>query len=440
MILDVPVTRRTVLGAGLAAAGAGLAGCGPEPSALWAAPTSPASSQPSATPSSATPSSPTPSRPSAVPSMEAKLTAALERFLKPTPENPKRPTYAGAVAVVMVDGKVAADVAVGHALRYKAGPVELPAAKRVPMRTDSVFDLASLTKVYTAVLLLRQVDKGKLDLSAPVARYLPGFTGAGKADVTVRMLLTHTSGLPVGARVAGLPNLAAKRAAVLATPLLKGAVPGTVFRYSSVGLMVAAQLVEKVTGLSLDRALKAEVTGPLGLRDTGFKPLTWLPGVERIAATDARSSRGLLRGVVHDDVANQMGGVAGSAGIFATARDVAAIGQLLLDGGGRILSAATVKAMLTNANRGLPAVDPERPGRPSDHGLGVVLRQPWFMGRLSTPATFGHTGFTGTSLLVEPRRRLVVALLTNRAHPNWSWANPDPMRAAIANVVAAEVR
>lgn len=340
----------------------------------------------------------------------------------------------------MVDGKVRAHVAVGHALRYNAGPVELPAAKRVPMRPDSVFDLASLTKVYTAILLLRQVDKGKLDLSAPVVEYLPDFTGAGKESVTVRMLLTHTSGLPVGATVAGLPDLAAKRKAVLATPLVKGAVPGKVFRYSSTGLMVAAQLVEKVTGLTLDRALKAELTGPLGLRDTGFKPLGWVSSKERLAATDARSSRGLLRGVVHDDVANQMGGVAGSAGIFATARDVAAIGQLLLDGGGSILSAATVKTMLTNANRGLPAVDPERPGRPSDHGLGVVLRQPWFMGKLSAPTTFGHTGFTGTSLLVEPERKLVLALLTNRAHPNWSWANPDPMRAAIANVVAEEIR
>ncbi|MGN9906019.1 serine hydrolase domain-containing protein [Phytohabitans sp. LJ34] len=429
------MTRRSVLGAGLAAAGAGLAGCGPRPEALWA---SPASAPASAAPRSTAPSaSPSPSA-SAAAAAKSKLTAALERFLKPTKENPKHPTYAGAVALVLVDGKVQAQAAVGHALRYTAGPVELPADKRVPMRADSVFDLASLTKVYTAILLLRQVDKGKLDLSAPVVSYLPDFTG--KDAVTVRMLLTHTSGLPVGATVAGLPDLAAKRKAVLATPLLKGAVPGKVFRYSSTGLLVAQQLVEKVTGMTLDRALKAELTGPLGLRDTGFKPLGWVSSKQRLVATDARSSRGLLRGVVHDDVANQLGGVAGSAGIFATARDVAAVGQMLLDGGGDVLSTATVKAMLTNANRGLPAVDPERPGRPSDHGLGVVLRQPWFMGRLSTPATFGHTGFTGTSLLVAPERRLVLALLTNRAHPNWSWANPDPMRVAIANAVADLVR
>ena len=118
---------------------------------------------------------------------------------------------------------------------------------------------------------------------------------------------------------------------------------------------------------------------------------------------------------------------------------MAAVGQALLAGGGRLLRPGTVREMLTNANRGLPAYDPDRPGRPSDHGLGVPLRQPWFMGRLSAPGTFGHTGFTGTSLLVEPRRRLVLVLLTNRAHPNWSWADPDPARAAVANVLAAAI-
>ncbi|HEX5596032.1 MAG TPA: serine hydrolase, partial [Micromonosporaceae bacterium] len=146
-----------------------------------------------------------------------------------------------------------------------------------------------------------------------------------------------------------------------------------------------------------------------------------------LVATDARSSRGLLRGVVHDDVANHLGGVAGHAGLFSTAKEVGIIGQMLLNGGTyggkRVLAEATVGRMLTNVNSGLPAVDPERPNRSSAHGLGVVLNQPWFMGKLASAATFGHTGFTGTSLLVDPRRKLVLVLLTNRAHPNWSWAN-----------------
>ncbi|MFI1990963.1 serine hydrolase domain-containing protein [Actinoplanes sp. NPDC020271] len=428
----MPMTRRGLLGAGLTAATALMTGCE-------------SSSSPSQTArGTAGDAATTPVAAStAVAPYVAPLKAVLTKYLKPTEANPKHPTYAGAAAVVMVDGKVTATLAVGHALRYAAGPVQLPASKRVAMRTDSIFDLASLTKVYTSILLLQQVDKGRVDLDVPVVRYLPGFTGTGKNKITVRMLLTHTSGLPVGASIKGLPSQAAKRAAVLATPLVKGATPGTVFRYSSVGLMVAAQLVEKVTATTLDAALKTGITTPLGLRGTGFTPLTWLSKTQqaaRLAATDARTSRGLLRGVVHDDVANQMGGIIGSAGVFGTAYDVAVIGQLLLNagtyGGKRLLSTAIVKEMLTNQNKGLPAVDPERPGRPSYHGLGVTLRQPWFMGTLSSATTFGHTGFTGTSLLVDPSRKLVLSLLTNRAHPNWTWANPDPMRAEAATTIA----
>ncbi|WP_090797504.1 serine hydrolase domain-containing protein [Asanoa ishikariensis] len=438
------VSRRVLLTGGLAAAVGAATGACADPGSRWlAGQGDPAA--PGAGAGAGRPAVPSP-RPagSAVIKQQppAKLAETLRRYLAPSRENPKHPTYAGAVALVSVAGKVISQVAVGDALRYRAGPVELPKAQRVAMRTDSIFDLASLTKVCTSILLLRQVDQGTVDLAAPVASYLPGFTGAGKGAVTVQMLLTHTSGLPVGATVTGLSSEAARRAAVLATPLVKGAVPGNTFRYSSVGLMVAALLVEEVTGQRLDVVLKNDLTGPLGLRDTGFKPLTWLSKdaqAKRLAATDARTSRGLLRGTVHDDVANIMGGVAGSAGVFSTAADVAVIGELLLNGGTykgeRILSAATVKRMLTNANKGKPAVDPERPHRTADHGLGVVLNQPWFMGKLAGPRTFGHTGFTGTSLVVNPDRRLVFVLLTNRAHPNWSWADPDPARVAAANTI-----
>ncbi|WP_240670550.1 serine hydrolase domain-containing protein [Actinoplanes solisilvae] len=421
------MTRRHVLGAGAAALTTTIAGCGEEKGA-WLG-ERPAEGAGGGAVTAA-----------AVPAYVAPLKAVLTKYLKPTTANPKHPTYAGAALVVMVNNATTTNLAVGHALRYGAGPVELAAAKKVAMRTDSIFDLASLTKVYVAVLLLQQVDQGKITLDAPVSNYLPGF---GKNTVTVRMLLTHTSGLPVG--VTGVKGLtvAAQRAKVLATPLVSGAVPGKTFRYSSVGLMVAAQLVEKVTGQTLEAALKTGITTPMGSTTTGFNPLTWLSKTDqaaRLAATDARTTRGLLRGVVHDDIAAQMGGVIGSAGLFGTARDVALLGQMLLAGGvyggKRLLSVSIVASMLKNHNAGKPAVDPERPGRPSDHGMGVTLRQPWFMGALSSPTTFGHTGFTGTSLLVDPRRKLVVSLMTNRAHPNWSWANPDPMRAEVANVLA----
>jgi CubicO group peptidase (beta-lactamase class C family) len=381
---------------------------------------------------------PTPSTSASGGGLAQRLTDTLKRYLVPTRENPKHPGYAGAVALVAVNGTVTAHVAVGDALRYGAGPVELSPATRVAMRPDSIFDLASITKVYTTLLVLQHMDP-----AAPVIQYLPEFDGPGKATITVSMLLAHTGGLPVGAKVTGLSTPAERRAAVLTTPLIAGAVPGTVFRYSSVGLMVLGQAVERITGQPLDQALRSGVTGPLGLRDTGFTPLQWLGATDRatrLVATDARSSRGLLRGVVHDDVANILGGVAGHAGLFGTAKDVAVIGQLLLNGGlyggKRILPDATVRRMLTNVNPGLPAIDAERPDRTSTHGLGVELNQPWFMGRLASPATFGHTGFTGTSLLVHPGRRLVLVLLTNRAHPNWTWANPDHPRVAVANLLA----
>jgi CubicO group peptidase (beta-lactamase class C family) len=126
--------------------------------------------------------------------------------------------------------------------------------------------------------------------------------------------------------------------------------------------------------------------------------------------------------------------------VFSTAQDVAVIGQMLLDGGTyrgkRILSSATVKKMLTNVNNGKPAIDAERPGRSADHGLGVEMNQPWFMGKLASATAFGHTGFTGTSLLVVPARRQVIVLLTNRAHPNWSWSDPDVHRVAVHNAIA----
>ena len=447
----MPLARRTVLSAGLAAATV-LAGCDRPTTASGTPPDPPAPEQSgSPSPSALVPSasvSPTPPTGGQVLAApySSRLVDTLRRYLVPTPENPKHPGYAGAVVLVTVNGKVSTHAAVGHALRYGAGPVDLPEKARVGMRTDSIFDVASITKVFTTLLALQQVERGRIDLAAPVVRYLPSFDGPGKSAVSVSMLLAHTSGLPVGPSIpetSALPSVEARRASFLSTPLAAGVAPGSLFRYTSLGLLVLQQILEKITGKPLDQLVRSELTGPLGLRDTGFNPLRWLGPADRTArlvATDARSSRGLLRGVVHDDIANRLGGVAGSAGLFTTAADLAVVGQLLLGGGQyrgkRLLAEATVGRMLVNVNAGLPAIDDVHPGRSSTHGLGLELNQPWFMGRLASPRTFGHTGFTGCELVVEPRRRLVLVLLTNRAHPNWSWANPDPTRVAVANVLA----
>ncbi len=410
----MPLTRRALL-----ALPAVLSGCaGSPPSATWNDAHGSPSAEPSLSASEIPSASPSASRaPSAV-----KLAMDKGLGIKP------HPWYAGAVVLAMVNGKVTVHETVGDALRFKAGPVELPVGQRIAMRPDTIFDQASVTKVYTAVLVLQLVDEGKVALDAPVKSYLDEFP---HGTVTVQMLLAHTSGLPVGAPSRTWP-------AVMTCPLVSGATPGTVFRYSSVGLMVLGKLVEKLTGQALDQAVKSRITGPLGLKDTGFHPLKWAPK-ERIAATDARSGRGLLHGVVHDDVCNSLGGVAGHAGLFSSAMDLAVFGQALLNGGQyqgtRLLSASIVDKMVTNVNPGLPSIDAERPYRTSEHGLGVVLNQPWLMGKLSAPDTFGHTGFAGTSLVVSRKRKTVLVVLTNRAHPNWSWANPDPIRLEVANLM-----
>jgi CubicO group peptidase (beta-lactamase class C family) len=452
IILAVSLSRRALLGAGAATGVAAITGCANKAAPVWtesaaATPGVPVADQasvgPGASAAAAVPSQPAsaaaPGHTTAPAAYAGRVHNAMTKYLKPTPDNPSHPGYAGAVTLVMVNGATTLHAAVGDALRYKAGPVELPVSQRVAMRPDSIFDLASLTKVYTAILVLQLVDKGKIDLDAPLQKYLPDFTGTGKSAITIAMLLSHTSALPTGAKVTGLPDNTARWKAVMTTPLVKGGVPGTTFRYSSVGLMVLGRLVEKLTGKSLDRALRDNLLTPLGLKDTGFLPLKWVGDKQRLVATDARSSRGLLRGTVHDDVCNHLGGIAGHAGVFGTAKDVAVIGQLLLNGGSyngkRLLSAEVLRKAVTNVNKGKPAIDADRPFRTADHGLGFEINQSWFMGKLSSPTTFGHTGFTGTSLLVSPAKNMVVAFLTNRAHPNWSWANPDPQRVAVHNAI-----
>jgi CubicO group peptidase (beta-lactamase class C family) len=217
MIAAMSMPRRHVFGAGAAVLTAAAAGCGRETSTRHEEQTFTGGTGGGAAAAAA-------------PAYVAPLKAVLTKYLKPTTANPKHPTYAGAALVVMVNNATTVNLTVGHALRYGAGPVELAAAERIAMRTDSIFDLASLTKIYVSILLLQQVDKGKISLNTPVVRYLPGFTGTNKNKVTVRMLLTHTSGLPVGATgVKGL-SASAHRAKVPATPPVNGGVPGRTYR------------------------------------------------------------------------------------------------------------------------------------------------------------------------------------------------------------------
>lgn len=275
------------------------------------------------------------------------------------------------------------------------------------VRADkTIYDLASLTKVVgttTAAMIL--FDEGRLDLDSPVSFYLPEFGGGNRDLVTVRHLLTHRSGLPAGRelwRMASSPSEA--RRIVLTTPL--ACQPGACFIYSDLGADVLGWVVESVAGLRLDTFLGERVFKPLGMNDTFFNPPDSVR--YRIAPTEVTPPRGYpVKGEVHDENAFALGGVAGHAGLFSTAADLAVFAQMMLNGGVyddvRIFSDSTV-ALFTKRTAGTRAL-----GWDTAEGQGGS-------GEYLTDAAYGHTGFTGTSMWLDPEREMFVVLLTNRVH------------------------
>ncbi|MCW3820106.1 beta-lactamase family protein [Micromonospora sp. DR5-3] len=375
-----------------------------------------------------------------------RMPADLAAYLEPTQDHPGHPAFAGAVVLAAKDGVVVQHAAVGTAVRYSAvGPppalaaVELPDDQQLPMRPDTIFDLASVSKLFTTIVVMQQVERGLVDLDAPVARYVPEFAAGGKSSVTVRMLLTHTSGLPAFTPLwSRYPTPAERFAAALATPLAAGATPGAQYVYSDLGLIALGVLVERVTGRPLADLVREGVTAPLGMVDTGYNPGPELRS--RIAATEYQpyAGRGMVWGEVHDENAWSLGGVAGHAGIFSTAADLAVLCQSLLNGGEyrgrRVLRADTVRTMLVNYNSLLEQAYPE-----SDRGLGFELNKHWYMMGLSSPVAFGHTGFTGTSLVIDPLSHSFVILLSNRVHPDRGWGSNNVARRAVARDLAEAI-
>lgn len=354
-----------------------------------------------------------------------RVAAAVARYLAPTPDHPGHPSYPGAAALIATDGQVYAHVAVGDAVRYGPSGVELAVERRVPARAATLYDLASLTKLFTAIVALRLVEIGELRPTAPVTTYLPEFAARDQGPVTAAMLLTHVSGLPEDIDLSFPGNRTVRLAAVLGSPLGRGMRPGGQFHYSDLGLITLGAIAERVTGARLDELVRSFVTEPLGMRDTMFNPPPALR--ERCAATEEMpwTGRGMVRGQVHDEKAYHLGGIAGHAGLFGTAADVGRLAQALLAGGNGVLRPATVAAMLVNRNG--------RFGPGAAHGLGVELNQRGYMGRLAGRWSFGHTGFTGTSLVADPVRGTIAVLLTNRVHPTRRWGSINPARRALAD-------
>jgi CubicO group peptidase (beta-lactamase class C family) len=263
----------------------------------------------------------------------------------------------------------------------------------------TMYDVASLTKVVaTTAATMMLVDRGKLQVDDPVVRLLPTFQGRDKSEVTLRDLLTHRSGLPAGRILSRKGPQSAKRS-VLSTPLVRQ--PGSRGEYSDLGLDVLGFVVERVAREPLDRYLRRAVYDPLGMSSTMFRPGASLRS--RIAPTEAP----LARGQVHDRNARALGGVAGHAGLFATAGDLAVFAQMMLDngsvGGKKFLADSTVREFT-------------RPGA-GWRGLGwETCSGGGSCGRYLTPRAFGHTGFTGTSMWIDPERDLFVIVLSNWIH------------------------
>jgi uncharacterized protein YbbC (DUF1343 family)/CubicO group peptidase (beta-lactamase class C family) len=324
----------------------------------------------------------------------------------------------GAVLIVGHNGKVVYRKAYGNRALEP---------KREPMTLDTVFDLASLTKVIaTTTAVMQLVEQGKVRLNDAVAKYLPDFAQNGKDDVTVRQLLTHYSGLE--------PDLDLKTpwegketayhmafAETLQNP------PGSAFVYSDINFITLGALVEKVSGEPLDEYATRHIFAPLKMLHTRFvPPASWRA---KIAPTQYDENEHMLLGVVHDPTARRMGGVAGHAGLFSTADDLSKFAQALLNGGGGILSPLTVEKMTT----------PETPpAAPLLRGFGWDIDSPFSSNRgdLLPVGSFGHTGFTGTSMWIDPTTQTYIILLTNAVHPRGK-GTAIALRSKVATEVAA---
>ncbi|MGD0456636.1 MAG: exo-beta-N-acetylmuramidase NamZ domain-containing protein [Terriglobia bacterium] len=330
----------------------------------------------------------------------------------------------GAVVVIGHEGRVIYRKAFGHRALV---PEELP------MTVHTIFDLASLTKVVaTTTAIMQLVEQGKIVLSAPVADYWPEFKANGKEDISVRELMTHYSGLPPDLDLK--PDWSGYETAmkmIVGEKLMDP--PGTRFIYSDINFETLGELVRRVSGEPLDVYCSEHIFKPLGMKETRFKPPATLR--RRIAPTQYQyGDRGkMLWGEVHDPTSYNMGGVAGHAGLFSTADDLTIFAQMLLNGGSyngvRILSPLTVEKMTSPQNP---------PDRMVLRGLGWDLDSPLASnrGELFEVGSFGHTGFTGTGIWIDPVTKTYIIILTNRVHPDGK-GDVGPMRTKIATLVAA---
>ncbi|MBB6672127.1 beta-lactamase family protein [Cohnella nanjingensis] len=323
----------------------------------------------------------------------------------------------------------------GQRLEYAAGDTAVRGgAACFPVRTDTLYDCASLTKiVVTLPLALQLLDEGRMRLDDPVERFIPEFAANGKSSVTVRQLLTHTAGLAPFADMHS-HGWSLEEIMDFVTGQSLAYEPGTQVVYSDFGFILLGRLISNVLGLPLDEAAAKRIFEPLGMTDTRFCP----PPEDRprIAPTEHYPYEpGPRWGVVHDENAGAMGGVSGHAGLFSTARDLTRYATMWLNEGEwegkRLLSRSSVRLAVRNQTA---------PAAGGNRGLGWVLKgDRWdASGDLLSERSYGHTGFTGTSLYVDPAAGLTVVLLTNRVHLGRD-KSVVRLRACLHNAIAASL-
>jgi CubicO group peptidase (beta-lactamase class C family) len=370
-----------------------------------------------------------------IPEYAAQIAPQAESGLAPGTGTDGHPLYPGEVVLAVRNGVIVEHSAAGYNLRYADQQgTELPKDQWIATTKDTIYDLASLSKLFTSILAVQLIESGQLALDHTVASYIPDFAANDKQDITILQLLTHISGLPADPSPAlwTYDTYDERVAAIYATKLENP--PGTTYLYSDINMMTLAKVIEKLTGKTLDVVVEERITGPLAMLDTMYNPPASLK--HRIAAEEYElvPDRGLCWGVVHDENSWALNGVAGHAGVFSTAYDLAILCQTILNGGKygrtRLMSKESVVSTLTNYNQKFPG---------NDHGLGFELYLHWYMGALATPYTAGHTGFTGTSLVIDPTTQSFVVLLTNHVHPNRNWGSNNPQRRGVADAISRGV-
>lgn len=338
-------------------------------------------------------------------------------------------TFPGAVTFVARRGHIVQHEAYGHAYLYEDDEFT-EADNKIKMKKDTIFDLASISKIFTTTAAMKLYEDGSFKLDDPVAKHLPEFAMNDKENVTIRQLMTHTSGFPPSAPVYNVEgDREARHQYVLQYPLTNE--PGTVYTYSDLNMITLGILIERLSGQRLDHYVKENITDPLNMKDTMYNPPKSLR--YRIAATEYMpwTDRGIVWGQVHDEKAWALDGVAGHAGVFSTAKDLAILAHMFLNdgryGGKQLLKPETVKLLVENQI-------PEFPG--DDHGLGWELSQMWYMEGLSEASSLGHTGYTGTSIVINQNNDTIAILLTNRVHPTRNTVSTNPARRMFAELVA----